>query len=87
MHADFHNADVQGGGGGMRYPARVSKLRVLELSRKKHRTSPDEYSRLVVRSFRPRSIFDPVMRGQRSNLRNIDNFSTYITITKKNYKS
>ena len=30
---------------------------------------------IVSAFFEPRSIFDPVMRGQRSNFRKIDNFS------------
>ena len=50
MHADFHNADAQGGGGDAT-PLRVSKLKVVELSENNQRTALDEYSRLVVRHF------------------------------------
>ena len=67
---------MQGGGGCD--PPGVSKLSVVELSGKNQRIALDEYSRLVVRFFGPRSIFDPVMRGQRSNFREIGNFSNYI---------
>ena len=64
-----------GGGGGYATPQRVSKLRVVELSGKNQQIVHAECSQLVVRFFRPRSIFDLVMRGQRSNFRKIDNFS------------
>ena len=73
VHAGFHNADVQGGGGEYDR-SRLSKLSVVELSRKNQRIALDEYSRLVVRFSSP--IFDPVMGGQRSNYRKSDNFST-----------
>ena len=60
MHADFHNAEVQGGGCD---PPRVSKLMVVELSKK-----IADCSRRVLAIdgafFCPRSIFDPVMRDQ-----------------------
>ena len=45
----------------------VSKLRVVELREKKQSLGLDEYSRLLECFFDPRSIFDPVMAGQRSN--------------------
>ena len=76
MHADFHNADVQGVGGGVaiRPSPRVSKLRVVEFTEKNGEllsTSTRDW--LCV--FGPRSIFDPAMIGQRSNFRKIDNVS------------
>ena len=74
MHANFHNADVQGGGGGGRDdPPRISKLRVVELSQKKKTSGLLSTSSGVF--FGHRSIFDPVMTGERSNFRKIDNFS------------
>ena len=54
-------------------PPRFSKLRAVELSGKN-----DVFSRRVLAIgdafFGPSSIFDPVMRGQMSNFRKIDNF-------------
>ena len=47
MHAGFHNADVQGGGGDDTTPARL-KLSVVELSEKNQRNFIDGYARLVV---------------------------------------
>ena len=75
VHARFHNADMQGGGGSVdtTLPC-FSKLRVVELSGKEQRIALDGYSRLMV-DFRPRSIFDPVLRGQRSSFHEIGNFS------------
>ena len=49
VHADFHNGDVQGGGGGRCDLPTLLKLRVVELSGKHSRIALDEYSRLLVR--------------------------------------
>ena len=63
VHADFHNADVQGGGIDVT-TTRVSKVRVVELSGKNQRldnqrllTSTREWEYF----FGSRSIFEPVM--------------------------
>ena len=43
---------------------------------------------MVMRFFYPRSIFDPVMRGQKSGFGGIDKFSSlHEHISKKNFKS
>ena len=62
-------------------PQRVSKLMVVMLSGKKRRIALDEYSRSVVRLFGPRSIFDPAIRGQRSNLAKSSIFKLIISIS------
>ena len=67
---------MQRGGGGDATPPRISTLSVVEVNGKKQRIARDEYSRLVVRFFDHLSISDPVMRGQRSNPRKIDNYYT-----------
>ena len=72
----------------MRPPLGVSKRSVVELRGKEQQIAL-AYSRLVVRAadcarvlaiggiiFGPRSIFDPVMAGQRSNFRKFHDFST-----------
>ena len=62
-------------GGGWCDPPCVSKLRIIELSRRH-----GDCSRRVLANggafFYPWSIFDPVMRGRGSNFRKIDSFST-----------
>ena len=58
----------------MRTPARF-KTKVVELSGKNRLIALDETA-IGGAFIGPRSIFDPVMTGQRSNFRKIDNFST-----------
>ena len=70
MHAGFHNADVQGGGGGVRYdPPAVSKLSVVRLSEKKTADCSRQVLAIGGALCDRRSIFEPVMRGQTSNFR------------------
>ena len=58
----------------------VSKLSVVDLSEKKKRrilsTSTRDWLCVCVCFFYPRSIVNPVMKCQRSNVREIDNFPT-----------
>ena len=75
MHNDFHSADVHGGGDRCD-PHRVSKLMVVVLSEKKPADCPRRVLTIGGAFFGPWSIFDPVMKGQRSNFRKIDIFST-----------
>ena len=75
MHADFHNADVQGWGVDAT-PPRAFRNWVVELSEKIPGGLLSTGTRDWWCVFGPRLIFDPVMRGQRSNFRKIDNFST-----------
>ena len=66
---------VCGGGGGQVRPpppTRVSKKCVVELSRKKQRLLST--STIGDTFLDARSIFDPLMRGQRSNFPEADNF-------------
>ena len=70
-----HLRQWRGGGDGAT-PHGVWKLGVVELSGKDHRIAFDEYSRLVVRFFDPRSKIDSVLGGQRSNFHEMGNFST-----------
>ena len=75
----------QGGGGCNPPPLGISKRSVVELSGKDQRIALAEYSRLVVLF---RSIFDPVMAGQRSNFRKFYDFSTLrVYISKTIYRS
>ena len=72
MHAGFHNADVQG-----------PELSVLELSGTK---TADCSGRVLAIGgeffFYPRSIFNPVIRGQTSNyLQNRQFFQLYVSIS------
>ena len=73
MHAGLHNADVKDGD---QYDLpHVSKLSVVELSKKAANCSRRVLA--IGGAFLDhRSIFVPVMRDQRSNVRKIDNFST-----------
>ena len=65
---------------------RVSKLSFEGLSGEDKRIIPDEGS--IGMGFYPRSIFDPVMRGQRSNFREVGNlFQMYKPISKKIYQA
>ena len=64
-------------------PPGVSKRSVVELRGKDQQIDLAEYSRLVVFCFGPRSIFDTVMAGQRSNFRKFHDFSTLRTIPAK----
>ena len=58
-------------------PPRVSKLSVVELSKKKTTADYSRRVRAIDGAFcGPRSKFDPVMIGQRSMFRKIVNFST-----------
>ena len=72
----------------MRHPLGVSKRSVVELSGKR----PADCSRRVIAIggiiFGPRSIFDPVMAGQRSNFRKFYDFGTLrVHISKTIYRS
>ena len=68
-------AGVGGGGGSWCDPPGDSKRSVVELRGKDQQIAIAEYSRLVVPIiFDPRSIFDPVMAGQRSNFRKFRDF-------------
>ena len=58
----------------MRPPPDVSKLSVVALREKDQSIALDEYSRLVVYLFDPRSTVDLVMAGQRSIFGEIDVF-------------
>ena len=81
-----HLRSDRGGGGAT--PLGVSKRSVVELSGKDQHIALDEYSRLVVLFLGPRSIFDPVVAGQRSNLRKFYDFSTIrVRISKTIYRS
>ena len=72
----------------MRPPLGVSKRSVVELSGKDQQIALAEYSRLVALVFGHRSIFDPVMAGQRSNFRKFYDFSTLrVHISKTIYRS
>ena len=61
-------------------PPGVSTLNVVELREKDQSIALDEYLRLVVYCFYPRSTFDLVMTGQRSIFWEIDVFQLYKTI-------
>ena len=62
--------------GGDKIPPCVSKLRVVDLSGKAVDCSWRVPAIGYAFFFYPRSIFSPVLRGQRSDFREIDNFST-----------
>ena len=65
-----------GGGGLVRPPPLgVSKRSVVELRGKDQQIALSEYAISGI-IFGPRSIFDPVMAGQRSNFRKFHDFST-----------
>ena len=70
----FAILDGTGGEGVGVTPLGIFKVSIIELSRKGQRIALDEYSRLMV-LFDPRSKFDPVMRGERSNFPKIGKFS------------
>ena len=72
MHGPFYNAYGQGDD---TTPTGLSKLRVVELSEKKKQRTALDYV-IGGTFFEPRSIFDPIMRGQRSNFREVK-FSAY----------
>ena len=67
---------MEGEGWGCATP-RVPKLSVVELSGKTADLSRSDFA--IGYAFSdPRSIFDPVMRGKRSNFREIDSFQLYM---------
>ena len=68
MHARFHKAVVQRGGGLIR-PQRVSKLMVVELSEKNTADCSRRVLAIGGAIFYSRSIFDRVFEDQMSNFR------------------
>ena len=82
MHADFHNADEQGGG-SMRPPPRAFETKGRRALRKKSADCSRRVLAIGGAFFNHMSIFDPVIRGRSSNFRKIENFQFYVSKSKK----